>query len=72
MPLAFVERLCALIWKPRVSTVRYHGVVASSPSWRAEGVPQAAAAVEGSGAEVVAGPAVSPEAPEARAAQVRR
>jgi hypothetical protein len=25
-PEAFVERLCALIWKPKVNTVHYHGV----------------------------------------------
>ncbi|MEL6348821.1 MAG: transposase [Myxococcota bacterium] len=38
-PEAFVERLCALIWKPRVNTVHYHGIFASGSSWRAEVVP---------------------------------
>ena len=38
-PEAFVERLCALIWKPRVNTVHYHGVFASGSAWRAEVVP---------------------------------
>ena len=38
-PEAFVERLCALVWKPRVNTVHYHGVFAPGSSWRAEIVP---------------------------------
>ena len=38
-PEAFVERLCALIWKPRVNTVHYHGIFASGSAWRAEVVP---------------------------------
>jgi hypothetical protein len=38
-PEAFVERLCALIWKPRVNTIHYHGVFAPGSSWRAEIVP---------------------------------
>ena len=38
-PESFVERLCALIWKPRVNTVHYHGVFAPGSSWRAEVVP---------------------------------
>ncbi|MEL6344186.1 MAG: hypothetical protein AAFV53_13785 [Myxococcota bacterium] len=43
-PEAFVERLCALIWKrkaapPRVNTVYYHGIFAPGSTWRAEVVP---------------------------------
>ena len=38
-PEAFVERLCALIWKPRVNTIHYHGVFAPGSAWRAEIVP---------------------------------
>ena len=32
----YVERLCALIWKPRVNTVHYHGLFAAGSAWRAE------------------------------------
>ena len=45
-PEAFVERLCALIWKPRVNTVHYHGVFAPASSWRPLIVPDGEARAE--------------------------
>ena len=45
-PEAFVERLCALIWKPRVNTVHYHGVFAPGSAWRAEIVPDGQALLQ--------------------------
>ena len=38
-PLQFLERLAALIPRPRANLLRYHGVFAPNASWRAEVVP---------------------------------
>ncbi len=35
----FIEKLIPLIPRPRVYTVRYHGVLARASGWRAEVVP---------------------------------
>jgi hypothetical protein len=38
-PLAFIQRLCALVPRPRIPLVTYHGVLAPAATWRAEIVP---------------------------------
>ena len=38
-PLAFIERLAALIPPPRLHQLTYHGVLASASSWRSDIVP---------------------------------
>jgi hypothetical protein len=38
-PLEFIEKLVALVPKPRANTVRYHGVCAPAAKWRPEVVP---------------------------------
>ena len=38
-PLAFIERLAALVPPPRLHQLTYHGVLASASSWRSDIVP---------------------------------
>lgn len=39
-PLAFIERLAALVPPPRTHQLTYHGVLASAASWREQIVPR--------------------------------
>jgi hypothetical protein len=39
-PLAFIQRLCALVPRPRRPLITYHGVLAPAASWRPLIVPQ--------------------------------
>jgi hypothetical protein len=43
-PLAFIQRLAALVPRPRLYLIRYHGVLAPNATLRAQVVPQGAAA----------------------------
>ena len=38
-PKVFLQRLCALVPRPRIPLVTYHGVLAPAATWRAEVVP---------------------------------
>jgi hypothetical protein len=39
-PLAFIQRLCALVPRPRRPLITYHGVLAPAATWRPQIVPQ--------------------------------
>ncbi len=39
-PLEFMQRLAALVPRPRLHLIRYHGVLAPNAKLRARGVPQ--------------------------------
>ena len=39
-PLEFMQRLAALVPRPRLHLIRYHGVLAPNAKMRAQGVPQ--------------------------------
>jgi hypothetical protein len=40
-PLEFMQRLAALVPRPRLHLVRFHGVLAPNAKWRSKVVPQA-------------------------------
>ena len=58
-PLAFIERLAALVPPPRMHQLTYHGVLAPGASWRSDIVPAPASRRGGCGSD-------SPSAPGPR------
>jgi Putative transposase len=40
-PLEFMQRLAALVPRPRLHLIRFHGVLAPNAKWRSKVVPQA-------------------------------
>jgi Putative transposase len=40
-PLEFMQRLAALVPRPRLHLIRFHGVLAPNAKWRSNAVPQA-------------------------------
>jgi hypothetical protein len=53
-PLEFMQRLAALVPRPRLHLIRFHGVLAPNAKLRPLAVPQAPLEQEGSGAEATA------------------
>ncbi len=45
-PLPFMQRLAALVPRPRLHLIRYHGVLAPNARWRSQVVPQGARPVD--------------------------
>ena len=73
-PTALLERLAALVPRPRINLLLYYGVLAPHAAWRAEVVPRAAtgAASAASGEEAGAGVALAPSPTGRRWADLMR
>ncbi len=55
-PLEFMQRLAALVPRPRLNLIRYHGVLAPNAKWRAEIVPGRALSANDTSADLDGAP----------------
>jgi hypothetical protein len=65
-PLEFMQRLAALVPRPRLHLIRYHGVLAPHAKLRPRGVPQAPPAQEQAATEAAVGAESEVETVQAR------